>query len=310
MTNIHLNLTTVRTISMTVCMVSNAEELAVQFQTLSSYFKTLISSSNQAPEKQAAPEPFLLLDAEMRQMRDWKAQSTPPFSSLDNTVSGSIWREIPGGHKWLDYFDVYDSEFSRFRNQRPRVLEIGVYKGASLKLWKEFFGDGATIVGVDIDPNCRTCHSPENGIFVEIGSQDEGAFLQTVIADYGPFDLIIDDGSHIASHQIASFNALFPTGLKDGGVYFVEDLECMYWRNTNEYRDQTTTSVGFFKMLIDVQNSIFSDYEYNDFAIHAGTVRDNYLAINVAQSIAAIKFYRGIALVEKKKQRPPLTLHL
>lgn len=277
---------------------------------LSAFFRRLISLSDQNREDQGATEPFLYLAREMREMEEWASQSAPTINTLEETVSGNLWKKIPGGHKWLDYFYIYDREFSRFRGQRPKILEIGVYKGASLKLWKEYFGDGATIVGVDIDETCRVYNSPSNDIFVEIGSQDDGAFLQKVAADFGPFDLIIDDGSHIASHQIASFNALFPAALKDGGTYFVEDLECMYWSHTDEYRDAPTTSVNFFKMLIDVQNSIFSDYEYNDFALHVGTPREKYIAINAAQSIAAVKFYRGIALVEKKKQSPPRTLHL
>jgi len=277
---------------------------------LSTFFKRLISLDDQDHEDQGATEPFLHLAPEMREMEEWAAQSAPPSNTLEDTVSGRHWKEIPGGHKWLDYFHIYDGEFSRFRGQRPKILEIGVYKGASLKLWKEYFGDGATIVGVDIDETCRAHNSPSNDIFVEIGSQDDDVFLQRVAADFGPFDLIIDDGSHMASHQIASFNALFPVGLKDGGVYFVEDLECMYWSHTDEYRNAPITSVDFFKMLIDVQNSIFSDYEYNDFAVHVGALREKYIAINAARSIAAIKFYRGIALVEKKRQSPPRTLHL
>ncbi|WP_273728085.1 class I SAM-dependent methyltransferase [Brucella gallinifaecis] len=247
---------------------------------------------------------------EMRETKEWISNKTEPFSPVEDTISGKIWKEIPGGHKWLDYFDVYDKEFSHFRHKRPTILEIGVYKGASLRLWKRFFGGRSTIVGVDIDPSCQAFHDPGSRVFVEIGSQDDSAFLQHVVSKYGPFDIIIDDGSHVSSHQIASFNALFLAGLKDGGIYFVEDLECIYWGHTDEFRDGPVTSVDFFKMLVDVQNRIFSNYSYNDFALHVGTALDKFDAPQIAQHIASVKFHRGIVIVEKKHQTPPRVLHI
>lgn len=253
---------------------------------------------------------YNLLPEEMRKKVLWESSKVPPFPAIDNTVSGQVWSTIPGGHKWLGYFQVYDREFGRYHGKQPRVLEIGVYRGASLQLWRRFFGEGATIVGIDIDENCRDFNAPEHGIHVEIGDQSDAAFLQSVVDKYGPFDIIIDDGSHIASHQIASFNALFTNGLKDTGIYFVEDLECMYWGHTDAFRDAPVTTVEFFKMLIDIQNSIFEDYNYNDFAIHIPGTRNQYEVISLATSIASIKFARGLVLVEKSSQSPPLTLHL
>ncbi|MCZ7855928.1 hypothetical protein O9X81_04815 [Agrobacterium salinitolerans] len=277
-------------------------------------FKRLFTISDlkgkNSEDGSALLDPYALLSPGMREVRDWKTIKNPPFEPLENTISGKIWAEISGGHKWLDYFAIYDREFSRFRNMAPRVLEIGVYKGASIQLWKEFFGKDANIVGVDIDQTCHAFHAPENGIFVEIGSQADFSFLQGVVARYGPFDIVIDDGSHVASHQIASFNALFGSGLKDGGIYFVEDLECIYWGNTDEYRDQPISSVDFFKMLVDVQNRIFAEYSYADFALHLDQSLDGVLSPEIARHLASVKFYRGIAVIEKKLQMPPRVLHI
>jgi SAM-dependent methyltransferase len=251
-----------------------------------------------------------MLAPDMRAKTPWQAAKSPPFNDVERTLSGRIWAGIPGGHKWLGYFPIYDREFGRFRGTKPRILEIGVYKGASLLLWNQFFGEGVQVVGVDIDPNCMAFSKPEQNIFVEIGDQSDAAFLQSIVEKYGPFDIIIDDGSHIASHQIASFNALFLAGLKDDGVYLVEDLECMYWGHTDAFRDAPTTSVDFFKMLIDVQNSIYEDYTYNDFSLNIPGSRTEYTAIELAKSIAGLKFLRGVVVVDKAQQIPPLTLHL
>jgi len=253
---------------------------------------------------------YNLLPEAMREKVSWESNKVPPFPSIDNTVSGQVWATIPGGHKWLGYFQVYDREFGRYHGKSPRVLEIGVYRGASLQLWRRFFGDGATIVGIDIDESCTAFNAPEHDIHVEIGDQSDPVFLQSVVDKYGPFDIIIDDGSHVASHQIASFNGLFDKSLKEAGIYFVEVLECMYWGHTDAFRDASVTTVEFFKMLIDIQNSIFEDYTYNDFSVQIPGSRTQYEVIALAKSIASIKFGRGLLLVEKAPQIPPLTLHL
>ena len=58
-------------------------------------------------------------------------------------------------HKWAHYFDIYERHLSRLRNQKPVILEIGVFGGGSLKMWKEYFGCDAQIVGLDIEESCK-----------------------------------------------------------------------------------------------------------------------------------------------------------
>jgi len=55
-------------------------------------------------------------------------------------------------HKWIHYFDIYERHFSRFRNAAPVILEIGVFGGGSLAMWKEYFGPSAQVLGLDINP--------------------------------------------------------------------------------------------------------------------------------------------------------------
>ena len=78
-----------------------------------------------------------------------------------------------------------------------RILEIGVLRGASLRLWKSYFHHSNTsLIGVDIAPECARFDAPSDGIHVRIGSQADSEFLARVVDEFGPFDLIIDDGSH------------------------------------------------------------------------------------------------------------------
>ena len=58
-------------------------------------------------------------------------------------------------HKWHHYIPIYDRYFSRWRNTNFRFLEIGVWNGGSLEMWRKYFGDEAVIFGIDIDEDCR-----------------------------------------------------------------------------------------------------------------------------------------------------------
>lgn len=57
-------------------------------------------------------------------------------------------------HKWHHYLPIYERYFAPYKSLKPRFLEIGVSKGGSLSLWREYFGPDAVIFGIDIDPSC------------------------------------------------------------------------------------------------------------------------------------------------------------
>ena len=78
-------------------------------------------------------------------------------------------------HKWENYFEIYESYFSKFRKRIARVLEIGIQYGGSLKMWKEYFGN-AKIFGIDINPDCKNLE--EQNIDIQIGSQNDKRFLK------------------------------------------------------------------------------------------------------------------------------------
>jgi spermidine synthase len=124
--------------------------------------------------------------------------------------------------KWHNYSRQYDHLLTKFRDKPVRLLELGVLEGESLKIWKHCFLNSQCIVGVDIDPRCIEYNNNNNGIFVEIGNATDIKFIEYLNTKYGPFDIIIDDASHINRDVILSFEGLFPL-LSDGGIYVVED---------------------------------------------------------------------------------------
>lgn len=58
--------------------------------------------------------------------------------------------------------------------------------------------------------------------------QSSPADLAVLAAAEGPFDVIIDNGSHINAHQVTTFYSLFEH-LRDGGTYVIEDTQTSYW---------------------------------------------------------------------------------
>jgi cephalosporin hydroxylase len=99
-----------------------------------------------------------------------------------------------------------------------RVLEIGVKGGGSTALWKQLY-PSATVVGMDI--KLRNWLSDDGVIYVE-GDQSDAAQLTKIANEHGPFDLLIDDGSHVSDHQAISMRTLLGH-VRAGGLYVVED---------------------------------------------------------------------------------------
>lgn len=130
-------------------------------------------------------------------------------------------REGPGIWKWNHYFPIYERHFAKFRNQPLTLLEIGIYSGGSLDMWREYFGPQAQIIGVDIAPECKVYE--RDGVQVFIGDQSDPVFWRQFKADAPKLDIIIDDGSHKPRHQLTTLEELLPH-LNPGGVYLCEDI--------------------------------------------------------------------------------------
>jgi hypothetical protein len=103
--------------------------------------------------------------------------------------------------------------------QAERILEIGVKGGGSTAFWKQLF-PSATVVGLDLDIRPRL-HG--DGVIYVKGDQSDAAHLTALAAEHGPFDLVIDDGSHVSDHQTVSLRTLLGH-VRAGGVYVIEDV--------------------------------------------------------------------------------------
>jgi len=130
-----------------------------------------------------------------------------------------------------NYSPIYWRLFKDLRDKPIKILEIGVggydspdRGGESLAVWRDFFPNG-TIVGVDIFEKRLPLG---DRVHVLQGSQVDAVFLAGVLARFGPFDIIIDDGSHMNKDVVVSFEMLFPF-LADDGIYVVEDTQTAFF---------------------------------------------------------------------------------
>jgi hypothetical protein len=155
-------------------------------------------------------------------------------------------------HKWKHYFPIYERHFKDFVNKPITFVEIGCGLGGSLQMWKRYFGPHARIVGIDINPACKSFE--EDQIDVRIGDQSDEKFLRGLIDELGAPDIVLDDGSHMMSHLTASFRFLYPQMAKNG-IYLVEDLHTAYWDEFEGGLRKPSTFVELCKGLVDELNA-------------------------------------------------------
>jgi hypothetical protein len=134
--------------------------------------------------------------------------------------------ELHGTDKatWHKYCDFYESVLP---GDIGALLEIGVKNGASLKMWRDYYL-GSIIIGIDTNEQISVgrCHVFRSDATVV------NVFGESVI------DIIIDDGSHLCSHQRKSFD-LYWRSLKPGGFYIIEDVHSSF---LGEYADESPTT--------------------------------------------------------------------
>jgi hypothetical protein len=148
-----------------------------------------------------------------------------------------------------DYLRLYEREFSKWRDGRIQLLEIGVNKGASVKLWLEYFPN-ASVYGVDIKPFKNEVGIPPTDRFRFFqGNQSDPSFWNVLFGQLpDPFlDIIIDDGCHFSGPIHITFNCLW-SRVKPGGCYVVEDI--------NEVLNPDSHTPGYPNQLEFVENLV------------------------------------------------------
>ena len=206
------------------------------------------------------------------------------FNELFNEHTGE------GIIKWSNYGDIYDRHFSPFRDQKINILEIGVLRGGSMRMWEKYFPK-ANIFGVDINEECQQFESDRTKIF--IGDQSDVSFLRNVKAKIPKIDILIDDGSHRAKDQKTTFEEMY-YHVRKPGVYLIEDVELNYWPSKD--KDSPDNFMTHMKNKIDEMNirrtmsrKLAMSYPF----------KDNQ--VRFTNSTNSITFYDGVVVLEKQE---------
>ena len=146
----------------------------------------------------------------------------------------SGWLTLPAGStddpivKPLPYLPVYERALAHLRDEEFTLMEVGIWKGDSLKMWRHAFPK-ATIIGVDLQ--APEGFEPLPGVSIVTGDQSDPDLFLRIRHELAPsgFDVVIDDASHSAGPTAAMLQAVFPGHLVPGGLYFIEDWGTGYW---------------------------------------------------------------------------------
>lgn len=232
---------------------------------------------------------------------EWRAVDVVPEGEL-----GKVFANTPGVIKWAHYLPVYDALLDR---SRPiRMLEIGVFNGGSLRMWREILHPDSVIVGIDINPDCKQYDDPTRNIHVRIGSQVDSSFLSEVSTEFGPFDVILDDGSHMTSHMVESFRILFGSSLRDPGIYIVEDVHSNYWKS---YRDSRLSFVDFIGVLVDAMHAHYQNATSELNFRKGHTERLGEVSVPAVTSfLDGIQIFDSIVVIRKRHRDLPVSIYV
>jgi cephalosporin hydroxylase len=218
--------------------------------------------------------------------RSWKtaAGKPPDQNPLRNYVLSH--NEGSGIWKWDHYFDIYHRHFVKFRDSDVHVMEIGVYSGGSLALWRDYFERRAHIYGVDIEPACKAYEC--DGVKIFVGDQADRSLWRKIKQDVPRLDVLIDDGGHSANQQITTLEEMLPH-LSAGGVYLCEDVDGVFNR-FSFYVDGMTHGLNTANLVHDFENS---------------ERRISSRSSTFQASIGSIHHYPWVIVIEKRDRELP-----
>ena len=186
---------------------------------------------------------------------------------------------------WAGFLEIYSDYFKDYKDKEINILEIGIDKGESLKIWRKYF-TRAKICGIDIiDIKFQI-----EGVDLIKANQTDEKTLKEICDKYKGFDIIIDDGGHHSKQIVISLNFLFDY-LKDDGLYIIEDLQTSYFPRFGGSRlnlKKKTTSMNYLKSITDSIN-----YEHNDKPFFRSKKFDGM--------VKYIHFYQNVAILKRGK---------
>jgi len=190
--------------------------------------------------------------------------------------------------KWESYFSVYETYLEKFRGKTPAVVEVGICRGGSAEMWQKYFGEGSTIVGIDIDENVKQFATP--GCEQVMGNQGDPEFWNQFWATHPDVDILIDDGGHYMEQQITTLLQCWPH-VKPGGVLIVEDTHTNYWPEYGSHLDNPRSFLSYAKRVTDTMNV----EHFRGIDRHP----DNLMFAEFFKDLSCVAFYDSMVVFQK-----------
>ena len=189
--------------------------------------------------------------------------------------------------KASSYFYFYEDLLQKYRGKEIIFVEIGVQRGGSLLMWRDWLGPKARIIGIDVDESAKKME--KFGFEIFIGDQSSKEFWQEFFDKVGMVDIILDDGAHTNEAQIiTTFHTV--NYINDGGLLIIEDTGSSYLKKY--FNPQKYSFINYSKFLID-------DLFYR------GTkqVATNKKKMSLNDKIYSIKYFPEVVAFEIDRQK-------
>lgn len=226
------------------------------------------------------------------------AEEISEYEYLDKIAVNSLTDKSSLFH---NYTKIYAKYLGNLKNKPIKFLEIGIFKGNSVKMWEQYLTK-ADLHFIDITSQHIEYFS-ERATYHYLDQANSAQLSQFIIDTGGNFDIICDDGGHRMDQQFNSFVALFPT-LKSGGLYIIEDLCTSYWAcygGNGDFENPKAgpgTMVGTLQALIDYINMPSAMTACADIDKMPPQLRAN---LNYFQeNIVSMHFYDSVCIIEKR----------
>ena len=181
-----------------------------------------------------------------------------------------------------NYFEIYEELFSKYVGKKIIFVEVGILSGGSLFMWRDYFGENARIIGVELNPVAKKWE--KHGFEIFIGDQGSPKFWSDFFKKVGNVDIILDDGSHTYHDQIVTLRESIPF-INDGGKMVTEDTHSSYQK---KYGYPTKYSfTNFTKLLVDEINFRFPDLEKREIK-STSPLRKKVFSISYYESIVSL----------------------
>lgn len=180
------------------------------------------------------------------------------------------------------YFNIYESIFKEFRNKPITFVEVGVFGGGSLFMWKNYFHSKSRIIGIDLNPEAKSYE--KYGFEIFIGDQQDEKFWKKFYNKVGKINILLDDGGHTDLQQTQTLVSSIKN-IKEDGIIVIEDVHASY---LTEFGNPSKNSfVNYSKKIIDLINFRYSGLnKFND--------KKNKLYHLLKNNIYSVSFYESI----------------